>query len=291
MKRKQIRVTLILSDKEETFTADGQNALSATGFRVLADVSYGNGAILPIAFVKIYGLSAEKMNKLLRVQWNTMGALMNKVRLEAGNHGEELHNVFEGNITFAYPDYSESPNIALVIEAQSASEHLIRAADPVTHEGQVDVVTLIELIVKRIGLDFKNDGFSKQVSNITLNDTDIAKILRLSRAYEFDYYLDGNLITITEQGKPRKLKVPVITPKTGLIGYPVPSIKGIDFKCLYDPLVRFGAVVRIKDSIIEPANGDWKIYGLRLVLEANQPNGAWFCEVNATWSNAEDAAI
>ena len=56
-------------------------------------------------------------------------------------------------------------------------------------------------------------------------------------------------------------------------------------------MVRFGGVVRIKDSLIAIANADWRIYGLVATLEANIPQGKWQMAVNATWRGSKDAAV
>ncbi|WP_236513529.1 hypothetical protein, partial [Escherichia coli] len=60
----------------------------------------------------------------------------------------------------------------------------------------------------------------------------------------------------------------------------------------YDPLVRFGGIVQIRESIIgDVVNQDWRVYGLVATLEANIPQGKWQMNVNATWRNSKDAAV
>ena len=117
-------------------------------------------------------------------------------------------------------------------------------------------------------------------------------IEKLSHACRFDLYIDQRSISICPIGGSRELKIPVITPKTGLIGYPAPDQRGITFSCAYDPLVRFGGIVQIRESIIgDVVNQDWRVYGLVATLEANIPQGKWQMNVNATWRNSKDAAV
>lgn len=292
MNRKQIRVTITLAGKDETFTSNGENQLSATGLRVLCDIAFGYGAVMPTAQIRIYGLALEKMMKLFRVRWNTMNEMMNRIKIEAGEQGEKLITEFEGNITFAYPDFSNAPDVALVIDSQTAIIDNLKPAKPLSYEGAVDVANVIQDICDDMGYQLENNGFSAMAApGLVLNGPNIGKLRQLSADYSFDLYIENNLVAITTKGGSRNIQIPVITPTTGLVGYPIPDIKGVSFKCMYDPLLRFGGVCKIRDSMIDVCNGDWRIYGLHKTLEANQPNGSWFCEVSATWRDSTDAAI
>ena len=293
MKRKEIKVTITLNGEEpQSFTSTpNQNQMSANGLRVLTDIAYGYGAIMPTAQIRIYGLSLDKMTKLLRVRWNTMGALLNRVKIEAGEQGEKLANVFDGNITFAYPDFANAPDVALVIESMTAVLENMKPTRPSAYSEPVDVAQVVQDIVDDMGYQLENNGVSKIIGPWTLTDTNIAKLHKLACDCKFDLYIEGSLVAITPDGGARNIQVPVVTPSTGLIGYPVPDLRGVRFKCLHDPLIRFGGVIKIRDSIVDVCNGDWRIYGLQKSLEANQPNGNWFCEVAATWKDSEDAAI
>ncbi|MDX7990850.1 baseplate hub protein [Xenorhabdus littoralis] len=255
--RKAIRITLTLSGENESFTSESQNKLSATGLRISAEINYGNGAIAPHSRVKIYGLPVETMAKLLRIRRHTITALRNTVTIEAGEQGEELSQVFKGGITFAYPDMGDVPNVSLVIESQTAILDKMQGVDAESYEGEHDVVNIMSNICKRIGYSFESNGVSEKLSNVYLPNTDIEKIRQLAEAADLDLYIEDKNIAITRKGHPRPaLKIPVISPETGLIGYPVPTMIGIQFKAFFDPLIRFGGIVRIIDSQIAICNGD-----------------------------------
>jgi hypothetical protein len=295
MKRKQIKVTILLVGKDEKgeqiVFVDKANQMSATGFRVSCDIMYGYGAVMPTAQIRIYGLTLEKMTKLLRVRWNTMGAMMNRVKIEVGDEGDKLLNEFEGNITFAYPDFANAPDVCLVIESQAAEFERVKPAKPYEHKGEIDVADIFKEICDDMGYQLENNGVSIKVQNVTLNGSNLNKLKALEQAHKLDMYIENRLIAITPKGGSRNLKIPVITPTSGLIGYPTPDIRGVTFKCLYDPLLRFGGICKIKDSIVEVCNGEWRIYGMYKSLEANQPDGNWYCEIAATWRDSQDAAI
>ncbi|MBC8947096.1 baseplate hub protein [Xenorhabdus indica] len=281
--RKVIKITLTLSGKDESFTSDNQNKLSASGLRINAEINYGNGAITPHARIKAYGLPIETMEKLLRIKWNVLRALQNTVTIEAGEEGEELSQVFKGGITYAYPDFGDVPNASLVIESQTAVLDKMAGANAESYEGEYDVAAMIATICKRMGYTFESNDVSVKLSNPNLNGTGIDKIRQLAYAADLDLYIENKNIAVTYKDAPRRnLKIPAISPEAGLIGYPIPTIIGIEFKCFYDPLVRFGGIVRIADSLIKICNGDWLVYGVRIVLETEQESAQWVMEVSAS---------
>ena len=292
-KEKIIRITVTLRGKDEVFVAKGQyNQFSSDGFRTSVALQYGNGALSPVANIRIYGLSLEKMGKLVRVQWNTLGAVMNMVKVEVGELGDKtLVKVYEGNITQAFIDMANIPNQALVIESQAAVLEKLKPAQPSDpYAVGIDAADIIkDIAINKMGYTFENSGASHIMSDpTTLEGSDMDKIMGLAESVGFDLYIEQNNIAICPKGEPRTIKIPIISPGTGLIGYPRQDLRGVQFQCFYDNNIRFGGICTIKDSEIVACNGDWRIYGLNSVLEANMPNGRWHSDVSATWRSNKD---
>jgi hypothetical protein len=293
MKRKIIKLTLTLNDQTVYFTAEGDNQLQASGLAISCNLAYGGGAITPTAQITVHGLAIEQMNKLLRVQWNTMQALMNTVRIEVGNQGEELSIAYEGNITQATIGANSAPDIPLVITSQMAMVHKLKLRDPYVLDKDItqDGALIIEMLANEMGYTFENNGAYKIITDVTLEGSPMEMIQKVADICDFDLYVDQKSIAICKAKQPRQLKIPIISPSTGMIGYPEPDIKGVSFSCFYDPTVKFGGIVTIKDSIIQVCNADWRLYGLTAQLEANIPNGKWQMDCQATWRESTDAAI
>ena len=294
MRKKVIRITLTLNDGVETFTADGDNRLSSSGLAISCVITHGNGAMSPTAQITVYNLPLEVMVKLFRVQWNTMQALLNTVKIEVGEQGDKtLTTAYDGNITFATTDMASSPNTALIITSQMAMVEKFKVTPPFTSpkDEVVDSADIIKFLAEDMGFSFQNFGASKQLTNASLNGSNLEKIQTLAQWCDFDLYVEDKSITICKKDGERDLKIPVVSPTTGMDNYPVLEQRGIAFNCIYDPSIRFGGVVRVKDSLITTANADWRIYGLVTTLEANKPQGKWHMSVNATWRNSKDAAV
>ena len=294
MNRKVIRVTIRINGQDQICTSENEyNQLQSTGLRVSCNIINGNGAVSPTANIQIYGLALDKMLKLMRIQWNTMGAVQNTILIEAGEEGSELFKVYSGNITFAKIDMANAPNVSLNIESQSAIVDSLLPVQSKIFEANTDAAAMIEGICKDMGYRFENNGASKIIADGgTYNGTRINMIKSIADAADFDLYIEQNNIAICPKGGPRKIPVPIISPKTGLVGYPIPDVRGVSFKAFYDPLIRFGGLVEIRDSVLgDTVNAKWRIFGTTVTIEANTDGGAWFIECNASPAGENNVAI
>lgn len=274
LKEKRIKVTVVLTGEDKTFDAKGNNTLVFDKLRTECRINYGNGALMPSAQIRIYGLKLENMLSLLRVKWSTIEALQNIIQIEAGD-SDNMSIVYKGNITFARTDFTTAPNVSLIIESNTAIFHNLNPAPPRSFDGEIDVAEAIETLAKDMGMNFENNGVKARLQNQYLPDTALKKVQMLAKNAGCDLYIDNDTIAISPKDSPRMISIPVISPKTGLIGYPVPDLIGLNFVCLYDTAMKFGGLVEIKDSSISQCNGRWRIYGMSITLESITPNGKW----------------
>ncbi|MEY0600037.1 hypothetical protein AB7340_20275 [Providencia alcalifaciens] len=287
--RKRIRLTLKLNGKDEVFTSDNKNKLSAVGLRISAEVSFGYGSPAPYARVRVYGLPQETMNKLITAKFQQVKTLRTLITIEAAEGEGDFAQVFSGGIFMALPEYSEAPNVSIVIEAISAVFESKLPTPAESYEGSHSVAEIISGICKRIGFSFESNNVNAMVDNPYLTGSDLEKIRWLCVNNDLDLYLGNNSVAIAPKGTPRNIKIAVISPDTGLIGYPVITNIGATFKCLYDPSIQFGALVRVKGSQIELCNGEWRVYGLRAQLETEMDSARWFMEI--VGSNLKDEYV
>lgn len=285
MKKKSLKVTITLVG--DTF--DGENnRIVAEGLRTLVTCNYGNGSIMPNAEIVIYGLRLDYMHKLMRVRWQDMTSLQNMIRVEADGHV-----VYEGNITFAYIDTSTAPDIALRVRSLVSVLDIYKPVTPTAFAGERPVVQAINELCNSMEYQFTNNGVpdTLMMTDTTMVDTQINKVRKLCRDYQIDLYIEDRHVTIAPQGSPRDLPIPQVTPANGLLGYPVPTMQGIDFRSLYRPDIRFGGIVRIADSLMETCNGDWRVFGVTLSLESEMQGGNWHMDIKATFNEANNFAI
>ena len=280
--QKSLRVTLLLNEKNPAFDKEGNNTIVFEGLRVIAQIQSGNGSVSPFAKIQIFNLNLNAINQLTKIKWNTdREGKFNFVKLEANINGE-YSTVYEGTIHFAYPNFGSVPDVVLTIYSSIAMNHQINAVAPTSYKGEVDVAQAINALCQQMGMRFENNGVNAKVSNPYLPQTALEQVRALCTATNTSLYMDLNTIAITPQGKAREVQIPVISPQSGLIGYPTPLMQGgVTFSCLYDPLLKFGGLVEIQNSLIEAANGRWLIQGLSISLESGVPNGKWQADVQA----------
>lgn len=290
MKKKVIRTTITLVG--DTF-ANGSNIVTSEGLRTLCMINFGGGSVVPHGEISIYGMDLANMLKLTRIRWRDIKSMMNTIKVEAGDQGEELTTVFEGNITFAYVDMSNAPDVALRITSSTGALQIYQPSSPITFPGTIPVIQAISQICGLMGSQLENNGVpdTLTMTDVTLVDTNLNKIRSLCKRYQIDLYVDQSRISIAPQGVPRQTRIALVRPGSGMIGYPVPTAQGVDVRCLFRPGISFGGVVRIAESIIESCNGDWRVFGVTLNLESELPGGNWFMDLRATYNEPNNAAI
>lgn len=289
MNKKIIRTTITLIG--DTF-AQG-NPLVTESLRTICAINFGNGSVVPTAEVIIYGLNMPAMLKLMRIRWRDIRSMQNTIKIEAGEQGSELTTVYEGNITFGYVDMSNAPDVAFRITSSTSILDMYTAATPITFKGVTPVVQALGEIADAMGYELENNGVpdSLTMKDVTLTDTNLNKIRALCKRYQIDLYVEQKRISIAPQGGSRNIPIATLRPCSGLIGYPAPTMQGVDVRCLFSPAIRFGGVIRIADSIMATCNGDWRVFGVTLNLESEVPGGNWFMDIRATHNEPNNVAI
>ena len=84
---KRLKITIQLGAEKDAFDDDGNNTIVFDGLRTSCNINYGNGAVMPNAQIRIYGLNLENMMKLLRrhymknCQLNLKKILVSKIKM------------------------------------------------------------------------------------------------------------------------------------------------------------------------------------------------------------------
>jgi hypothetical protein len=162
---------------------------------------------------------------------------------------------------------------------------LINAAIPVkasSFPSPTDVGTIMSGIAKTMGYGFENNGV-----NITLppsyfpgaaqdqwrkvaQDAGIRAELVPGSADS-----PGNLIlAIWPKGGSRGGAAPLVSPTTGMIGYPEYTQQGISVKTIYNPQIAFGGKINVQSSLFR-ATGTWVILRLDHALDTLVKDGQW----------------
>lgn len=258
-----------------TFGSSSNNQITLKGFRAVVDIDKAGGMMMGTLRASIYGVSQSDMNAMTTVQWRPKNIYIpNTIQVFAIDGAQETL-IFNGNIVNAWGDYQSMPDVFLKIQAQAAYAALLQPAAPRSFNGAIDVAIAMQQIASEMGLTFENNGVNVQLSNQYLPNTVLEQARTLASAAGIWLYIDNGVLAITPANQPRSKPVPIISPETGPVGYPIFDGIGVNFKALFNPSITFGGSVQLVTDIPRAA-GKWIVTSISYQLESEKPGGAWF---------------
>lgn len=273
--KKQLRFVVTLGTGK--FGSSNNDQITMQGFRAIADIDKAGGMMMGTLRAKIFGVKQADMNSVTTLQWKAGLLIPNTVEVFAIDGAAETL-VFAGNIVNAWADYQSMPDVYLHIQAQSAFFNALKAIPPRSFKGRVDVASVMAQIARDLGYIFENNGVTTQLTDIYLPNTGMEQAKDLARAAGCDLYLDDKILAITPPNVPRKVIIPLISPASGLVGYPTFDGVGVNFQTLFNPAVTFGGSIKLETDV-QQAAGEWVVTSVGHRLESEKPGGAWFSTI------------
>lgn len=271
----------VISLKTGKFGSSENNVVTLQGFRAVVEIDKAGGVQMSTLRAKIYGVSQSDMNSITTTQWKPETWLANTVEVFAIDGTTETL-VFAGNIVNAWGDYQGMPDVFLHIQAQAAFYGALAPIPPKSYKGAVSVATVMASIAKDLGLAFENNGVASQIVDLYLPNTALEQAKDLARMAGIGLYIDDKTLAITPTPSgPRGDIIPVISPQSGLIGYPTFDGIGVNFQTLFSPSVTFGGRISLTTDIKQAA-GEWVVVSMAHRLESEKPGGAWFSTIRGS---------
>lgn len=271
--QKDLRFVIDIPDK---------GVLDIRGLRASVNIDKAGGVMLGQASIKIFNASDDVAAKATQLRYQIDG-LYRKIKIDVfAIDGNNESRVFSGDVVFSVANYQSSPDISLDIIAITGKFALIKPVPPRTFFGTVDLSSIFGTIADSANLAFENNGVTKKVSNLYLPGTDIQQARRLAANYGIDLYIDDEVMAICPKGAPREGTPVLLSPESGLIGYPQVSDLGVIVRSVFNPTLRFGGKVKVSGSKLDMANKEWYVSNMSLTLDANLPGGAWESTLNLT---------
>lgn len=261
-------------------------------------VNYG-GESQGEARVKIFGMSLSLMNKL-----TTIGPVMsqlwasNTIEILAGTNPDALTSVYIGSILTAMVDLNAAPDASFEVFAFSSAVAALQSADSTVFSKAVSIDTVMRKLANNLSLAYLNTG-KKTVEGVevadpvtgsftqpvTFNGSYLDQIKSCASSVmpaRIDFKIENGTLYIKNPfSHYQSANVPVISPTTGMTGYPVFNSHGATLKSLFLPFVVLGGEVQVKDSQIDAVNKFWTVFYVRHELESLTPHGRWFTLIGA----------
>lgn len=232
------------------------------------------------AQLQIYGMKLEMMNQLSTLGMAPTLYRRNTILIEAGDDTNGMATVFVGTITNAWADFGGAPDAPFRVEAHTGLIEAVSNMPPSSYQGAASVAVVMQSLATKMGLSFQNSGVTVVLSNAYFSGSPRNQVLACAEAAGIEWIIDDTTLAIWPRGQSRGGAVPLISPETGMLGYPSYTSKGVALRTVFNPSIGFGQQIEVK-SDLTPACGRWVVYTLAHELEALVPNGRWFSAIDA----------
>ena len=278
-RKRRLRVEVVLG--EGTF--DGKhNTRLLEGLETAVSIEKPGLPDKAKATVRIANMAYDDMAQLTMLAFKPLKLQKNLIRVFAGEEGRELALAFAGEIVSAWADFSRFPTATMHMEAQSGGYAALMAKGPVAAAGEVPAADLLQQFATEMGYTFKNEGVTASVRNAVFSGSPLEKARAVADQVGAQLLVDDNRLVLMQAGAVRQGNAVLLTPETGMLGYPSFTNEGISITCLYNPNLALGGAVQVQ-SIVPGATGTWKITKLTHDLLANALfPGPWQSTIEAS---------
>lgn len=274
--KRRIDVTISLGGGQ--FGDDKGPDVTLSGLRTKATVVSYNGDAQGQLQLRLYGLPLDMINQL-----TTIGPVMaqrrnNRILVAAGTDDGAMSTVYQGTIDSAFGEFQSAPHVAFNITALAAAIQAVKPVDAISYRGSTDVATIMQTLAQTMGFAFENNGVNVQLSSPYFSGTAYQQAKACARAAGIYFTVDRGTLAIWPKTAARSGAPVLISPQTGMVGYPIFSGNGIVLTTEFNPDLALGGRVNVTSSLTV-GNGVWNIYSVVHELESETPGGAWFSQI------------
>ncbi len=228
----------------------------------------------------VYGLPLSMINQLTRAGTTQNYIYPNSILVAAGDKGGTMSTVYQGVIYTAFGEFESMPDVPLNIVAYSALADAVRPVGASSFPGSVDAATIMEGFAKAMNLTFRNGGVSVMLSNPYFKGTLYDQVRSCAMAANINFSIDRGAMAIWPKTGALDDKPILISPETGLVGYPAFTENGVILNTLFNSSYKLGTDVEVQSSLT-PACGRWNTYSVANFLASETPGGPWYSQVGA----------
>jgi hypothetical protein len=264
------------------FGASGSNTITISGLRIIAHIEQVISPVMQSSITaKIYGMTLDHQNSLSRagLLW---GARFNQMLLQAGDSVSGMTTVYNGLIIQAYPKLSNPEDAHFFVQGIPGSIAQLKPVAPTSFPGAVSAATAIQQMATTAGFSFQNNGVTAVLNAPYFPGTAWQQIQSVVKAANcFAYYDDTrNLLTIAPKPPtvmPNNTSPVLISPQTGMIGYPEFQQNQIVATTLFSPQIVATPLsgVRIQSQLAAANNAQIIVTRITHDLASQMPGGPW----------------
>jgi hypothetical protein len=171
-----------------------------------------------------------------------------------------------------------------MINANAGLFESIKPVPPSSYPGAVDAAVVMSTLARKAGYAFENNGVSVMLSTPYLQGSLWDQMARCADAANINWTIDLGTLAIWPKGGSRAGSMPVISSKTGMVGYPTNWGYGIGVRTSFSSQLQIGKSCEVQ-SILPFANGKFTMFDIEHDLESETPNGSWFTQFHGSRFN------
>lgn len=252
------------------------NEILYSGLRCEASINNIAGDSLNSLQLRVYGMSESVMGKLSTLGMIPTITRKNIVTVFAGDDSSGRAQVFQGSMSNAWADYRGAPDVSFNVEAYAGYYEQVKAIPVNSYSGSTDVATIIQGLAKSIGYSFRNNGVTAKLASPYLAGSAVTQIKDCANHAGINYDISNGAVEIWPSGGTRDDVSLVLSPQTGLVGYPVFSAVGINVQAEFNTDIAIGRHITVQSSIPQACGNDWYCKISHHEISSMSPGGPWF---------------
>lgn len=270
---------------------NGFNSVTVEGLRIQAQIDKVVGPGMSTINMRIHGMTPDQMNQISALNQAAETIKRNTVTVQAGNEGDVLATVFQGQILIGQQNLNTMPDTSMLIVGAAGQISAVQTLAPISYPQGASAALIMSNLAQQAGMQFENNGVQVQLPKSYFIGSPREQMKSCAEAGQFNWMIDdgGNAqgasqtLVIWPKDGSRNGQVPLISAETGMIGYPdySTSLNGLTISTVFNPYIRVGALVEIKSGL-NVANGTFRTFDISHTLESETPGGQWMTRFGAS---------
>ena len=266
------------SQKQIAITIGGHNL---SGLRASVIVE-GSGSMVGCNAVgAIYGLTLSTMNALTIINVLPNYTSETPISISAGDSSTGVQLIFSGQVLWAAMDGQNQPNVCLRFMANGNGAPNAKTIEPTSYKGKTPASQILQKLSGQAGLSFENNGIKAILNSPYFPGSVGHQIRQCCHHAGVEHIIEKGVLAVWNPGDSRQTGGGVlISPATGMVGYPTFTQNGLVVKSVFRPELGFANQFTVQ-SDYTPACGTWITTHITHEIECLMPHGQWFTVVEA----------
>jgi hypothetical protein len=274
--------------------AGGGNTKTIIGKRASCKIAKVGGSSSGTMEGAIFGMLLQDMNQL-----TTMGTQLTKTYPNFdevlagdgdgnGNPVGQMSPVFSGHMFNVFMDGQAQPQVPFRFQATADGYERVKPAPSTSVSGSADVAQLMGTLAGQMGFSFENNGVNVKLANPYFSGSPRVQAREIAEAAGIEHIVDNGKLAIWIAGQSRQGAATLVSPQTGMVGYPTFYSAAVVVESLFNPAIQFGQRIQVQ-SDITAACGTWETNKIEYELDTLTPHGRWFQTMTAFRANTQEA--